>query len=216
MVKLTKLIFLAFGLAVTAFSLEKNHISGSLNAKIGSIRAGSKAELNHSSPTFLAAAAGSSNADAVAESNTEEKGGFLSFFWNEKTKLSFYLAIWYGGNVYYNIYNKKACIALGKNAAGGSNLHWALSAAQLLVGAMLVMPLWLTGLRRAPELTVDNWKELAPVGLWASLSHAFSVLSMAVGAVSFGQIVKSAEPVFAATTNALLLKVLFVTHYCAC
>ena len=35
--------------------------------------------------------------------------------------LSAYLLVWYLGNVYYNIYNKKACIALGKNAAGASN-----------------------------------------------------------------------------------------------
>jgi len=43
------------------------------------------------------------------------------------------------------------------------------------------------------------------VGLFASLAHAFSVLALGAGAVSFGQIVKSAEPVFAAATNALVL-----------
>jgi len=141
----------------------------------------------------------------VAAAEPEDKG-FLSLIWNEKTKLSFYLAVWYCGNIYYNIYNKKACNALGKNIHGGSNLHWALAAVQLAVGMMLVVPMWLTGMRKAPELTADNWKELAPIGLWASLSHAFSVLSMAVGAVSFGQIVKAGEPVFAAATNAILLK----------
>ncbi len=64
-----------------------------------------------------------------------------------------------------------------------------------------------------------------PVGIWAALSHAFSVLAMGAGqdftecnecvcsfcnintgAVSFGQIVKAGEPVFAAATNALLLR----------
>jgi hypothetical protein len=50
------------------------------------------------------------------------------------------------------------------------------------------------------------------VGLWAALSHAFSVLAMGAGAVSFGQIVKAGEPVFAAATNALLLKVNFNSH----
>merc|ERR1711988_1486012 len=104
----------------------------------------------------------------------------MDTIWNEKTKLWFYLLVWYGGNVKYNEWNKRACIALGKNAAGASNLHWALSA--------------------------DHWKELSPVGLWASLAHAFSVLALGAGAVSFGQIVKAAEPVFAAATNALLLK----------
>jgi len=38
------------------------------------------------------------------------------------------------------------------------------------------------------------------------LAHAFSVLALGAGAVSFGQIVKAGEPVFAAATNALLLK----------
>lgn len=105
-----------------------------------------------------------------------------------------------------NIYNKKACIALGKNAHGSSNLHWLLSAVQLLVGVLFVVPQWLAGVRKAPEMTADNWKEIAPVGLFASLAHAFSVLALGAGAVSFGQIVKAGEPVFAAVNSAILLK----------
>jgi solute carrier family 35 protein E1 len=65
--------------------------------------------------------------------------------------------------------------------------------------------MWITGIRKPPDMTIDNWKEIAPVGLWASLAHAFSVLALGAGAVSFGQIVKAAEPVFAAGTNAVLL-----------
>ena len=71
----------------------------------------------------------------------------------------------------------------------------------------------LTGLRKAPALTTDNWKELSPVGMWAALAHAFSVLALGAGAVSFGQIVKAGEPVFAAATNALLLKVSTTTTW---
>merc|ERR1719201_2205791 len=97
-------------------------------------------------------------------------------------------------------------MALGKDAAGHANAHWALSAFQLLVGVLFVVPFWLTGFRKSPELSTENWKQLAPVGLCASLSHAFSVLALGAGAVSFGQIVKAGEPVFAAATNALLLK----------
>lgn len=206
MVRLTKILILASGLAATAFSLERARISSPVNAKITTLPSKAKAAVQHSAPSFLTAAAGGST-HVVAAAAPEENKGFLSLIWNESTKLAIYLAIWYSGNIYYNIYNKKACIALGKNAHGGSNLHWALAACQLLVGVMLVVPMWLTGLRKAPEMSADNWKELAPVGLWASLSHAFSVLSMAVGAVSFGQIVKAGEPVFAAATNAILLKV---------
>jgi len=134
------------------------------------------------------------------------KKSMIDAIWNDSTKLAAYLGVWYLGNIYYNIYNKKACIALGKNAAGASNAHWALSAAQLLVGVLFVVPCWITGLRKAPEMSTENWKEIAPVGLWAALAHAFSVLALGAGAVSFGQIVKAGEPVFAAATNALLLK----------
>jgi hypothetical protein len=218
MVKLTKFLILASGLAATAFSLERARISSPINLQLTKLSAGSKAEFQHSSPSFLSAGlpntSGVPNANFVPVVDVEDKGP-LSAIWNESTKLAFYLAVWYCGNIYYNIFNKKACIALGKNAHGGSNLHWALSAVQLAVGVLLVLPMWLTGLRTAPELTPDNWKELAPVGLWASLSHAFSVLSMAVGAVSFGQIVKAGEPVFAAATNAILLKVSAHLHACS-
>ncbi|KAJ1417574.1 triose-phosphate transporter family-domain-containing protein [Ochromonadaceae sp. CCMP2298] len=158
----------------------------------------------HSAPSFLKNSEG--EADVVAAAVVEAPATLLSKVWNEQTKLGAYLAVWYLGNIYYNIWNKKACIALGKNAHGASNLHWMLSAVQLLVGVLFVVPLWLTGLRKAPEMSSENWKELAPVGLFASLAHAFSVLALGAGAVSFGQIVKAAEPVFAAATNAILLK----------
>jgi len=206
MVQLTKVLILATGLAVTAFSLERpvnNRInSQSTSSKISNMV--KPTTIKHRAQTFLKSVEESSSEVLVAKAET--KKSFIDLIWNENTKLSIYLAVWYLGNIYYNIYNKKACNALGKNAHGASNAHWALSAVQLLVGVLFVVPLWLTGLRKAPQLTAENWKELSPVGLWASLAHAFSVLALGAGAVSFGQIVKAGEPVFAAATNALLLK----------
>lgn len=174
-----------------AFSLQRP-------TKITTKQLTAKANNIHSNPTFLKA----EDASVIAAAPAAEKGGFMS---PDNLKLTSYLFVWYLGNVFYNIYNKKACIALGKNAAGHSNAHWALSAIQLFVGVLFVIPMWLTGVRKSPELTADNWKQLAPVGLFASLSHAFSVLALGAGAVSFGQIVKAGEPVFAAGTNAILL-----------
>lgn len=206
MVKLINILVLASGLAATAFSLEKTSRLGTQSkAQISSIQKPTSAPiLQHSRPTFLKTAEDAApSAEVVAAAPAEATSGGL---WNDNTKLTVYLAVWYLGNIAYNIYNKKACIALGKNASGASNAHWALSAVQLLVGVLFVVPLWLTGLRKAPEMSADNWKEIAPVGLFASLAHAFSVLALGAGAVSFGQIVKAAEPVFAAATNAIILK----------
>merc|ERR1719408_511720 len=180
----------------SAFSLNNNRVSKPALSKVGNF-------VGKASPMMMASDA--APVDVVASKEQPNKT-FLQKIWNDQTQLMTYLAVWYMGNIYYNIYNKKACIALGKNAAGASNAHWALSAVQLLVGVLFVVPFWLTGIRKSPELTMDNWKELSPVGLWASLAHAFSVLALGAGAVSFAQIVKAAEPVFAAATNALLLK----------
>merc|ERR1719408_1245235 len=180
----------------SAFSLNNNRVSKPALSKVGNF-------VGKASPMMMARDA--APVDVVAAKEPPKKS-FIDKIWNDQTQLMTYLAVWYMGNIYYNIYNKKACIALGKNASGASNAHWALSAVQLLVGVLFVVPFWLTGIRKAPELTADNWKELSPVGLFASLAHAFSVLALGAGAVSFGQIVKAGEPVFAAATNALVLK----------
>lgn len=87
-------------------------------------------KLQHSQPTFLQQTVTADAQVEVVAASTKSKS-LIDMVWNEDTKLAFYLAVWYLGNIYYNIYNKKACIALGKNAAGHSNAHWALSAAQV-------------------------------------------------------------------------------------
>lgn len=106
-----------------------------------------------------------------------------------------------------NIYTKKACIALGTNAAGHANAHWTLATAQLFIGVLSMTILWITGLQPMPILTLAQWKQLLPIGLWSAMAQSFALIAIGAGAVSFTQIVKSAEPVFAAFNNALLLKV---------
>ena len=46
----------------------------------------------------------------------------------------------------------------------------------------------ITGIRKAPQMTSENWKELSPVGLWAALAHAFSVLALGAGTSSSSSI----------------------------
>jgi len=210
MFKLTIFLILACGLAA-AFSLDKVARTTRTSPK-GLLHSKNEVpRFQHSSPSFHFSAPAenigeSGEGDIVAAAAPPAEKTFMDKFWNEKTQLFAYLAVWYLGNIYYNIYNKKACNALGKDIHGHANAHWALSAVQLLVGVLFVLPCWATGLRKSPSMTADNWKELAPVGLFASLAHAFSVLALGAGAVSFGQIVKAGEPVFAAATNAILLK----------
>jgi solute carrier family 35 protein E1 len=97
---------------------------------------------------------------------------------------------WYVGNTLYNIYNKKACSNI--------HAHWSVAFAQLVVGVVWSVCLWLPGIRKAPKISGADWMSLAPIGLFAAAAHGGSVLAMGAGAVSFAQIVKACEPVYVA------------------
>jgi solute carrier family 35 protein E1 len=104
-----------------------------------------------------------------------------------------YITVWYLGNYYYNIYNKNA----GK-ASGGAEYAFTLATIQLVVGSVYALFLWVAPEARAPpKMTFAQVMALAPLGFWAALAHAGAVYAMTAGAVSFGQIVKAGEPVFA-------------------
>lgn len=111
-------------------------------------------------------------------------------------KLVLIVGAWYGGNTLYNVYNKKA--------ANMIHAHWFVAAAQLVFGILWSVILWGTGIRKAPKLTAEDIAKCVPIGLFACLAHAGSVLAMGMGAVSFAQIVKACEPVFAAVIGVLL------------
>lgn len=106
------------------------------------------------------------------------------------------MAGWYAGNTFYNIYNKKS--------ANMIHAHWFLAWAQLGVGIVWSVSMWATGLRKTPKLNAADIAACIPIGIFASLAHGGSVLAAAVGQVSFQQIVKACEPVFAAVVGAII------------
>ena len=66
------------------------------------------------------------------------------------------------------------------------------------MGSVYALFLWLAPDARAPpKMTFAQIMQLAPLGFWAAMAHAGAVYAMTAGAVSFGQIVKAGEPVFA-------------------
>lgn len=111
-------------------------------------------------------------------------------------KLVLLVAAWYAGNTLYNVYNKKASKML--------HAHWFIAAAQLAVGMIWSLAMWGTGMRKAPNLTAADITACIPIGLCMCIAHGGSVLAMGVGAVSFAQIVKACEPVFAAIVGLLV------------
>jgi len=128
---------------------------------------------------------------------TEKKGPAID------VGLMIYFALWYLGNYYYNITNK-----LALNAAGGaSGFPMTISCLQLGVGVIYALFLWAApDAREKPKVTKDDIMKMLPVGICAAGAHAGSVFALGAGAVSFAQIVKSAEPAFAAVIGTLFYK----------
>eukprot|EP00667_Euglena_gracilis_P006105 EG_transcript_6149 len=111
-----------------------------------------------------------------------------------------YFAFWFLGNYYYNIFNKTALDACG----GASGFPLTVAAGQLFIGALYPIFLWAApDARAAPRLTAADVRAMLPVSLCAAGAHCSSVFALGAGAVSFAQIVKAAEPAFAAVLGML-------------
>lgn len=74
-----------------------------------------------------------------------------------------------------------------------------IATAQLAVGAIYAIFLWVApDARKMPTITFADFLKMIPAGVCSALAHAASVFSLSAGGVAFGQIVKAAEPAFAA------------------
>eukprot|EP00978_Attheya_sp_CCMP212_P049805 scaffold712016_cov55-Attheya_sp.AAC.2 len=93
-------------------------------------------------------------------------------------------------------------------AAGGSaGFPMTISSLQLGVGCIYGIFLWLApDAREKPTVTLDDIIKMLPVAFCFMGAHTASVFALSAGAVSFGQIVKSAEPAFAAVLSQFVYK----------
>jgi len=107
-------------------------------------------------------------------------------------------ALWYAGNYYYNITNKQAL----KAAGGATGYPMTIATLQLGVGCIYALFLWAApDARQRPTITFNDYINTLPLGFTAAGAHAASVFALSAGAVSFAQIVKAAEPAFAAVVG---------------
>jgi len=166
-----------------AFVGRKNSVANTINLS------------GKSSSVKLNAEAAGASGDAL-----KVKGGALS---NIDIPLTLYFAFWYLGNYYYNISNK-LCL----QAAGGSTgFPMTISGLQLGVGCLYAIFLWIApDARSKPKVSVDDIIKMLPVAFCMMGAHSASVFALSAGAVSFGQIVKSSEPAFAAVLSQFVYK----------
>lgn len=132
----------------------------------------------------------------AASAPAEKKGGL-----GIDIPLLTYFFFWYLGNYYYNVSNKLALKASG----GAAGFPMTISCLQLGVGVVYALFAWAApDMRETPKITTADILKFLPVGLCAAGAHSGSVFALGAGAVSFAQIVKSAEPAFAAVIGTLI------------
>jgi len=102
------------------------------------------------------------------------------------------------GNYFYNLTNKRAL----KAAGGAAGFPMTISSLQLGIGCLYGLFLWVApDARKPPKVTMDDIIKMFPLAFCYAGAHSASVFSFSAGSVSFGQIVKSAEPAFAAVLS---------------
>jgi solute carrier family 35 protein E1 len=125
---------------------------------------------------------------AKASKDAGDSGGLT-----QTLQIGTYFALWYLFNIAYNIYNKQALNVL--------DYPWTIATIQMAAGIFYFVPLWITGLRKAPKLSMSDIKTLIPIALCHTGVHVGAVIALGAGAVSFAHIVKASEPVVTCGLN---------------
>ena len=126
-------------------------------------------------------------------------------------RLAVYIGLWYLGNYYFNIFNKQAGLA-----SGGSQFAFTLAWFQLAIGSVYAVLPWLLGVRARPTLTFAQFMQLMPLGFYTAAAHGSAIFANLSGSLSFGQIVKAGEPVFAALIGFLFYRTSISVRRLAC
>jgi Triose-phosphate Transporter family len=78
--------------------------------------------------------------------------------------------LWYGFNAGYNVYN-----AYVKK---DFQFPFAIATLQLFIGLFYAVPLWLTGIRKMPKLSGEDFMRLLPIAMLNAAGHACAVNAM--------------------------------------
>ena len=118
----------------------------------------------------------------------------------QRLKVTLLFVLWFILSVGYSITNKKV-----NNMLPG--VPCTVATSTVAVGAFFVCALWSTGLRSAPRVSRARLlRTLVPIGICHALGHLAGTVSVAVGSVSFTQIVKAANPVYVCVLSTIVLR----------
>lgn len=116
-------------------------------------------------------------------------------------KIIIYFGLWYALNALYNVYTKKVLRI--------AEIPWMLALTQLIAGCCWFLPMWITGLRKAPKIATSDFKWLLNLGLWHMCVNVAGTIAITQGGVSFFQIIKAAEPIFTCAAAAIFFREIY-------
>jgi drug/metabolite transporter (DMT)-like permease len=105
--------------------------------------------------------------------------------------------LWYGFNAAYNVFN-----ALMKR---DFKFPLTTATAQLLIGLVYALPLWIFGARKVPSFSTKDLTTLLPIAFLNTLGHTATVCAtFEKGGGSFTHVIKAAEPVVSVLLNLIV------------
>ena len=147
------------------------------------------------SPTSSSSALHSATISSDENNQNNNNNKLLQIIKSTDIPLLVYFALWYVGNYYYKISNKRVLVASG----GASGFPLTIASLQLAIGSLYGIFLWLAPDARArPQLTRQELTSMLPLAFCYAATHCASCFSYSAGSVSFAEIIKAGEPVFAA------------------
>ncbi|CAM6091511.1 unnamed protein product [Calypogeia fissa] len=105
--------------------------------------------------------------------------------------------LWYLFNIYFNIYNKQVLKVY--------NFPVTMTSFQFLVGSVIVLFMWTTGILKKPKVTQAQLLAILPLAMVHTLGNLFTNMSLGKVAVSFTHTIKAMEPFFSVLLSALFL-----------
>lgn len=106
-------------------------------------------------------------------------------------------ALWYGFNVVFNVYNKKALLAY-------PSPMW-MTTSQFAIGSSLALCMWAVGAHPRPTVTLESIRAVLPLAVVHTLGNLLTNVSLGKVAVSFTHTIKALEPLFSIALSAIFL-----------
>eukprot|EP00871_Galdieria_phlegrea_P003100 jgi/Galph1/3791/GphlegSOOS_G2461.1 len=111
--------------------------------------------------------------------------------------LSIYIGCWYAANIFFNILNKRVLKVFP--------LFATVTLVQFLMGSLVGLALWITGLHRFEPASWEDIGSIYPLALSHLIGNVLTNISLRQVAVSFTHTIKAAEPFFSVALSKLFI-----------